>query len=258
MRIYIFADLEGISGVVSSDYVSATGSKYATGCRLMAMDVNSCIKGCFDAGADSVIVRDGHSSGLNLNYEDIDPRATVIQGRAAPGVRYPAFDGVDGMILLGYHAMAGTENAVLEHTYSSKEIQNMWLNGKKAGELAFDAAIAAEKGVPTIMVSGDDKVCAEARDWLPDVVTCQVKESMTQQGCIMPSLDQCQKIVCEKTKEAVSSMNKIKPIIYSPATVRVEKVERLAPSSGEGITRIDGRTSEATSDSIEDAFWKVV
>lgn len=62
-------------------------------------------------------------------------------------------DGADGLILLGYHAMAGTAGAILEHTYSSVEIQNVWLNGRKAGEVGIDVAIAAEHQVPVILVS---------------------------------------------------------------------------------------------------------
>jgi D-aminopeptidase len=50
------------------------------------------------------------------------------------------------------------------------------MNGKKCGEVAIDAGIAGDHGVPTIMVSGDDKVCKEARKFIKGVQTVQVKK----------------------------------------------------------------------------------
>ena len=114
MKIYIFADMEGCSGISNSEYI--TGSKTVLGASFMAQDINACIAGCFEAGAKEVIVRDGHGGGVNLDPSQIDPRATLIQG-ATPGERFPDIEGAAGLILLGYHAMAGTEAAVLEHSY---------------------------------------------------------------------------------------------------------------------------------------------
>jgi D-amino peptidase len=151
--------------------------------------------------------------------------------------------------------MAGTQDALLEHTYSSASIQNMWLNGKQVGEFAIDSAIAAEYGVPTIMVSGDDKVCEEAKAWMPDLVTCEVKKAMTCQGAILLSLENAHKLIEEKTIEAIGRIDKIKvPQIEKPAKLRQEKVERGVVKEGMGKEIIDGRTVEITSDSVEKAL----
>jgi len=64
--------------------------------------------------------------------------------------------------LLGYHEKALTPGAVLAHSYSSLTIQGMWLNGREVGEIGMDASIAAEHGVPVVMVSGCDKTVAKA------------------------------------------------------------------------------------------------
>ena len=161
MKIYIFADMEGISGVSNSSFVSADGAKYALGCRYITHDVNVCAQACFDAGADAVTIRDGHGAGTSIQWHDLIPGVELMQGTAA-GVRFPGIEGADAVILLGYHAMAGTPRALLEHSYSSKSIQNMWLNGKLIGEFGIDTLIAGEKGLPVIMTSGCDKLCKEA------------------------------------------------------------------------------------------------
>lgn len=254
MKIYIFADMEGISGISGSDFVKEDGRFYQEGRKYYTMDINACVNGCFKAGAREVIVRDGHGSGNHAIWTEFDSRAELAQGQFH-GKRFPHIDGSSAIIFLGYHAMAGTPQALLEHTYSSASIQNMWLNGKLVGEFGIDSAIAAEYGVPTIMVSGDDKTCAEAKDWIPEVVTCEVKKGMACQGAILLSMEKAHKLIEEKTIEAIGKINSIKlPTIEKPARIRTEGIERKE-ARGVGIEKIiDGRTTEKTADSVEKAL----
>ena len=64
-----------------------------------------------------------------MTRERVDPRADLISG-STPGVLLADLDGCDGLILLGYHAKAGTPGAVCEHTMSSVTWQNLWINGR--------------------------------------------------------------------------------------------------------------------------------
>ena len=143
------------------------------GKQLMTGDMNACIEGCFAAGATEVVIRDHHGGGRNVDPQAIDKRAKLIQGET-PGSRFKDIEGSAAIILLGYHAMALTPGGTLAHSYSSASIQGMWLNGREVGEIGVDAAIAAEHNVPVVMVSGDDKCCAEAQvmasrcGYLPD------------------------------------------------------------------------------------------
>ena len=256
MKIYIFCDMEGISGITQHEHVIAGNALYPIGCKLMEQDINACIEGCFKAGADEVIVRDGHCTGVNVNPLEIDQRAELVQG-ATPGVRFVGIEDCDAVILLGYHAMAGTPTAVLEHTFSSKTIQNMWLNGKLVGEFGIDATIAAEHNIPTIMVSGDDKICAEALDFIPEIVTCQVKEATGLFGARLLSPQKAHELITAKTIEAIKKVESIpKPETSNPTKLKTEVVERKAlPSTGiKGIEHIDGRTYEITRDTLESAL----
>jgi len=256
MKIYIFCDMEGISGITQRGHVSAGNTLYPLGCKLMEMDINACVEGCFQAGADKVIVKDGHCTGVNVSPLEIDPRAILTQGNVGKE-RYPGIDDCDALILLGYHAMAGTKNAILEHTFSSAHIQNMWLNGKLAGEFAIDATIAAEHEVPTIMTSGDDKLCAEAKAFMPKVVTCQVKKALTIYGAEMLSPQKAHELITEKTIEAIGKIKSI-PLVEtkSPAVLKREVVERGAIPSEKcnGIKLIDARTYEISSNTLEEAL----
>ena len=256
MKIYIFADMEGISGICGTPMVSSVegGSQYQIGRKYLTADVNACAKACFDAGADEVVVRDGHGGGTSIIWSELTEDVQLVQG-VVPHVRFEGIDGADGIILLGYHAMAGTPNAHLEHTFTSKGIQNMWLNGELAGEVAIDAAIAGEKGIPVIMVSGCDKVCAEAKAFMPGVVTCQVKKSAGVQSAVMFAPKRAHKLIYDKTVESVNLLKegKFKPTqVAKPATIRKEYIERMDP----GYNLIAPRTVEATADTVEEAFFK--
>ena len=211
MKIYIFADLEGISGVSGSSFVTADGARYATGCKYLTRDVNICAKACLEAGADEVIVRDGHGGGNSIIWENLIPGVKLMQG-ASPRVRFAGLEGCDAVILLGYHAMAGTPQAVMEHSYSSKNIQNIWVNGEKIGEFGIDTMIAGEHGLPVIMTSGCDKLCKEAKEFSPEVVTCQVKES-TAASC---SLRLIPKSSCVKRHWKPSQLSKPEKSNLSP------------------------------------------
>ena len=258
MKIYIFADMEGISGVSCSAMVSTAvgGSEYQRGRKCLTAEVNNCVKACFDAGADEVVVRDGHGGGNNIIWEDIKYDVDLVQGYTLK-TRFAGIEGSDGVILLGYHAMAGTPYAILEHSYTSKEIQNIWLNGEKVGEFGMDSAIAGDMGIPVIMTSGCDKLCAEAEVFYPGVVTCQVKESYSRDGARLLSPIAAEKLVYEKTVEAVTKLKegKCKPYTVSkPVTIRKEYVERMDP----GYNLVEPRTVEYVSDSVEKAFFGLV
>jgi len=258
MKIYILADMEGISGISGSSFVLADGANYQLGRKLLTQDINACVKGCFKAGATEVIVCDAHCTGSNILWEELDPRVELIQGNGYRA-RFPEIAGSAGLILLGYHAMAGTFEGLLEHSYSSREIQNIWINGKKVGEFGIDALIAADKGIPTIMTSGDDKLCEEAALFHPEVITCQVKKGLGCQAARMLSATKAHELIEKKTIEAIKKIKTIKPPKTKfPVTLRVEKIERGTVPNRDNIKLVDGRTYEAVGRaSVEDAFRKL-
>jgi len=259
MKIYIFADLEGISGMPSREFVRSDGRYFEKGRLCYAWDINACIEGCFKAGADGVIVRDGHGSGKTAILSELDPRAEVIQGQTP--VRMLRIEECDAVILLGYHAMAGTPEAFSSHTYSSKTVRNMWMNGRLAGEIGIDAGIVSDYGLPIIMVSGDDKACREAEEWIPGVVTCRVKDGLSWETARTLPLDEAHKLIEAKTIEAIGKIGSIRPIeVARPVTIRKQMIGQIRvpdPSVRPDIRLIDQSTAEATAGTVEKAFlWR--
>ncbi len=214
-KVYIATDMEGCSGIANSEQVAAEEGKLR-----MAEDINACVQGCFAAGATEVVVRDIHGGGKNVDPGKIDPRAKLIQGTTS-GKRFQDVEGSEAIILLGYHAMSLTPGGTLAHSYSSAAIQRMWLNGREVGEIGIDAAIAAEYKIPVVMVSGDDKTCAEAEAWLPGVVTCQTKKGTGPQSAELVPLEESHRLITQKTIEALGKRKQVRPILIDyPATIR--------------------------------------
>ena len=126
MRIFIETDLEGISGVSTIDEIEQR-DPYSFE-RLMA-DLNAAVSGAVDAGADEVYVTDGHGGGNNFIADRLDKRARQVNASADD------LPGCDAAFIIGAHAMAGTANAFLDHTQSSKTWHNYYINGCRHGEM---------------------------------------------------------------------------------------------------------------------------
>lgn len=260
MKVYIFTDMEGISGISSSEFVRTDGRHYAEGRRYYTWDANACIRGCFEGGAAGVILRDGHGGGTHFLWDELDPRAEVVQGDSG-SLRFPGINECQALILLGYHAMAGTAGALLEHSYSSAAIQNLWLNNRRVGEIGIDAAIAAEHNVPTVLVTGDDYACHEASEWIPGVSICVVKQGITLNGARLLPKEEAHRRIAAAAAAAVGAAAKTPLMqVSKPVTVRKEVIERgRLPSADRGNLKIvDGRTCEATDESVERAFFSVI
>lgn len=259
MKIYICTDMEGISGIPGGDFVLPAGTFFQEGRRYYTDDINACVNACFAAGATQVIVRDGHCAGNFALWDKIDPRAEFIQGLTNRD-RYPELPGSDAAIMLGYHAMAGTRNAVLEHSFSSLTIQNLWLNDILVGEFGIDAAIAGDLGVPAIMATGDDKLCLEAAALVPGLVTCPVKTGYSCQGAKLLTREKAHALIHAKTLEAIAKLGQIKPFSpRRPVTLRREAVERQKATytHSDDIKVLSERIVETTANSTEEAFWRI-
>ncbi len=227
MKILIAVDMEGITGVTTWEQVDPSHAEYARFRKLMTQDVNAAVRGAYDAGADEVIVVDGHWNGSNILIEELDPRAKLNSGSPSPFSMMQGIDEtIDGVIFIGYHARNGSPNAILDHTWSSKTVANVWLNDALVGEYGLNAAVAGHFGVPVIMVSGDQTVCMQATELLGDVETAVVKQASGRFAgeCLTPEVTQ--EMICLSTERAVRRLadgDAPDPFVLdTPITVTVE------------------------------------
>ncbi len=246
MRIFITVDMEGISGVVLPEQLTVGTPEYAEARHLLIGDANAAVEGALEAGADEVIVADMHSRGFHFPLDKLHPRAKYLMG-GGHWPRFPFLEGADAMFMVGYHALSGTESAVRDHTMSSAHWQDLWVNGRKFGEVGIDAAIAGFYLVPVMLVTGDDKVCAEARELLGDIETAEVKQAVARHRALILPPAVAQELIRQRARRAVERIGEIEPLrIPGPAEVKLRyastDLAEKHPFDGEWIIRLDGRT----------------
>jgi D-amino peptidase len=177
VRIYISADMEGITGLADAGDVQPGGADYEVGRVMMTEDVNAAVRGAVAAGATEILVNDAHGPMRNILPDQLHPAARLIRGRPKPMGMLEGLDrSFDAALCVGYHARAGTLG-VLSHSFMGHEIEDMWLDDRPAGEIGLTHATAAALGVPVVVLTGDDAACAEAADWDPAVRTVSVKKA---------------------------------------------------------------------------------
>ncbi len=189
VRIYVSVDIEGISGVVHADMMMPGQTEYGRGRMLMTKDANAAIEGLVQAGADDILVADGHGPMRNLLIEELHEAAALMTGtgdaREACQLEGADSGSFDAAVFVGYHAMARTMNAIHPHTIAGAVVSEIRINGRPHGETGINAAVLGSMGIPTIMVTGDQALVKEARDFLGDgVETVQVKEARGHNAAI--------------------------------------------------------------------------
>lgn len=256
MKIYILADMEGISGIRRMEQVkSEHPGDYEEGRKLMFQDINVCVDGAFAGGATEVIVCDTHGGGGQVRVAEMDSRA--VYELPAVGRLMPSLDeSFAGVILLGHHARAGTINGFLDHTMSSLSWFEYRLNDQPMGEIGIEAAWAGQYKVPVIMVSGDETTAAEARNTLGEVECAIVKWGLGRNRAKCLSLEAAHALVRETASCAVTRAHEFKAFTPTlPATIqltfyRSDMCEEYA--TRHGIERVDARTIRRTIHSLND------
>jgi D-amino peptidase len=187
-RFMIRADLEGASGVVSYEQVVPGEAEYEFGRRMFHSDLLAAVRGLAAGGATDIVIYDEHYWGRNIDLELLPSHVTVIAGKPPYASDWPGGldDSFAGMLMVGFHAMAATEGALLPHTYEA-DIRELRLNGQVVGEIGMEAAIAGDCDVPLVLVTGDAHGVREAQRLIQGCAGVVVKEARAADGAICHS-----------------------------------------------------------------------
>ncbi|MEU4149128.1 M55 family metallopeptidase [Streptomyces sp. NPDC026659] len=254
MKILISADMEGATGVTWPGDV-LPGTPQWERCRgLFTSDVNAAAVGFFEGGADEVLVNEAHWSMRNLLLEDLDERVEMLTGRhkslsMVEGVQH---GDVDGIAFVGYHTGAGMEG-VLAHTYLANQITGVWLNDVRASEGLLNAHVAAEYGVPVVLVTGDDLACEDALGYAPEALKVAVKDHVSRYAAVCRTPARTAADIRAAAREATELAVRQEPQNAGPFTVAVEfdaEHLALAVTVVPGVTRIGERKVAYTADTM--------
>lgn len=259
MKLFAHWDMEGVSGIFTREHVwyweEGTRERIAAdGRRLLTADVNAVVTAAFEAGVDELIVCDTHHGGGNIELDQVvsDPRVTYLprsvgyqgaQRRWMPGLD----ETVDGLLLLGHHAKAGTEGAFLPHTWTL-EWADFCINGQSVGEMGIEACYAGHWNIPPIMAQGDEAACREAESQFPGIVVAAVKRARHRDLCDGPDSEAARRLTAYQVAEAIARLRtgQLKP--YQPTspmtvTIRMRTAAGTAAAAQKpGVQRVDALT----------------
>jgi D-amino peptidase len=184
MKVFIMTDLEGVAGILDFAEWADFGSRYFDRAKmLLTEEVNAAVKGFFSAGADEIIVCDGHGD-HGIDPIMLDRRVQLIDGSLS---RWPFYldESYNVLAWVGQHAKAGTPFAHMAHTWNLSVVDYR-INDISVGELGIMAMIGATFGVTPIFCSGDRALSLEALELLPGIESVEVKR-----GLVYGSGDEC-------------------------------------------------------------------
>lgn len=179
-RVFISADMEGITGVTTWEETERPYDDFDRFRRLMTDEVNAAVEGALAGGASEVVVNDSHDSMRNILIERLHPKARLISGNVKRLSMMAGLDeGFTAVFMIGYHAPAGTVAGVLDHTYTSTTAR-VTLNGQEAPEYAIFGAVAGYYHVPVTLLTGDETVCQMAKTFFDPIETVAVKKPLSR------------------------------------------------------------------------------
>ena len=238
MRIFISVDMEGVSGVTRWEDVITQGQDYQRARSWMTADVNAAVEGARAAGATEFVVEENHGveALCNLVLDEIDPDVDVVRGQPRGGATtMAALDGsFDAVFLVGHHAKVGDYPGICAHTISYGDYSDVRLHGQSVSEGEMFATVAAQHGVPTALVTGDDVVAAELTRVCPGIETAIVKRALSRTaGSIIPPA-RAQRIIAEAARRAVERVRAreiVAPEFASPFAMEVELARGLSDAA---------------------------
>lgn len=212
MNIYISADIEGISGVVNGSHTTQNSFEYSRTRKLMTDEVNAAVKGAKRAGAKKILLNDSHGKMSNILIEDLDEDVILISGnRKLLGMMEGINKDFNAALFIGYHARNNT-NGVLSHSYSGATISEIVVNDNVVGESEFNALVAGNFDVPVALISGDDVLSKQIKEFNKDIETVIVKEAHSRYTakCLQPKA--VHKLLEENVYNTLTNkLSKIKP-----------------------------------------------
>lgn len=256
MKVYMMTDMEGISMAYYWEQVRGGEPFYPRYQRILTMEVNAAVEGAFAAGAETVVVNDGHGAGgreYNLLWEELDERVLIEKPDSASNITPSLDDTFDAFLLVGYHAMAGTPLSVMPHTQNSRTWESFRVNGTEYGEIGQMALIAGEIGVPVAYLSGDRAAVDEARSLLgSDLPATAVKQAHAAGKITSLHPKEAARRIREDVEQALR-LPRRQPLrlqgpLHCSLTFRDPSFADETIAAHSGVTRVDDKTVSWTSD----------
>jgi D-amino peptidase len=256
-KVFISADMEGISGISASDQLSAAGAEYGRSRKMMADDVNAAVRGARAGGATTIVVNDSHGTMRNLRLEDLDPDVRLISHSfKRSGMMEGLDESFDAVIFVGYHAKAGHPGGLFAHT-GSGVVRDVRVNGTSMGEGGLNTTVAAWYGVPVVLVTGDDVAVKQVAEIATAAKTVAVKRAINPRAVELRPFKEVHAEIARAAQDGVAGAKKFPPRRAASYRVEVQFQDVAIPEVAEslpGMQRPAADTIAFTQDTMPKAY----
>jgi D-amino peptidase len=179
MKLYISADIEGITGIVNWDEATRWKPDYPPFSDEMTKEVQAACEGANNAGVEEIWIKDAHGVGRNLSFSGLPINTKLIRSFSGhPFCMMQEIDNTfDAALMIGYHSFAGTDENPLAHTLET-ELSYIRINDELASEFLINAYTASYVGVPVVFVSGDAGICKHAKQINKNISTVELNKGI--------------------------------------------------------------------------------
>lgn len=221
MKVYISADIEGITGVSHWDEANKSKADYPYFSQQMTSEVKAACIGANKCGAEEIWIKDAHGSARNINILDLPENVKITRGWSRhPFLMMQELDSsFDAAMMVGYHSYSGSPDNPLSHTLDDTTAY-VKINDIYASEFLINAYTASLVDVPVVFVSGDEGLCNHVKSINENITTLAVKKgSGNSTTSIHPAL--ASKLTTENVESALrGDLSKCK--IKLPESFKVE------------------------------------
>lgn len=242
MKVYVSIDYEGLPGIASTSMLTPRSSQYSRSVKIVTRIAKVIAEELLKNGFDRVVISDSHGSMTNIDYAEMPRKTTLIQGFPRP---YSMVSGLDGtykaILFIGYHAGAGTQYALLDHTYSGRAFYRIWVNGIRVSEYLLNSLIAGEYDVPSILLAGDQYLISDVKKYTPWTVFVPLKKGISRYAASYNSFDEVIEELRNGIFTAIQRLKRgeVRPFTVSkPLELKIEFRDSIFADVAEAFPRI--------------------
>jgi D-amino peptidase len=122
MKVYISADIEGITGTTHWDEATQSKPDFREFQEQMTAEVAAACEGALRAGATEIMVKDAHASARNIIAAKLPREARLVRGWSGHPFSMVQYldETFHALLMVGFHSSAGADTNPLAHTISGR------------------------------------------------------------------------------------------------------------------------------------------
>lgn len=180
MKIYISADIEGVTGVVHWNETEKNLPDFNEFAPQMTKEVIAACEGAMNVGAEDIWVKDAHDSARNIDINKLPKNVKLIRdwSRHPFCMMQELDESFDAAVMIGYHSAGSLGGNPLSHTLNNSKVSYIKINNEIASEFLINTYTASLVGVPVVFVSGDEEICEAVKNTNGNIITTAVKKGV--------------------------------------------------------------------------------